>query len=99
MRTSNTVTLHTVHRTLTLTRTTPSFSPLSLLECSPSPSSSQWASSDLGVSWVQVTAAAPWQVRDHGVLLATPQGVLISTAGGFGEYQTNGQSTHETETE
>jgi len=47
-----------------------------------------WASSDLGVSWVRVSAAAPWQVRDHGLLLATPAGVLIVTAGGFGEYQT-----------
>jgi hypothetical protein len=48
-----------------------------------------WASSDLGKSWVQTTANAPWQPRDHGVLLATQAGVLIVTAGGFGEYQTN----------
>jgi hypothetical protein len=48
-----------------------------------------WASSNLGQSWSPVTLAAPFQVRDHGVLLATPAGVLIVTAGGFGEYQTN----------
>jgi hypothetical protein len=48
-----------------------------------------WASSDLGRSWSPVTLTAPFQVRDHGVLLSTPAGVLVVTTGGFGDYQTN----------
>ena len=48
-----------------------------------------WVSINLGVSWALASAAAPWQVRDHGVLVASAAGVLVSTAGGFGEYQAN----------
>ena len=48
-----------------------------------------WASSDNGVTWVQTTAAAPFQIREHGALLASSTGVLITTMGGPGELQTD----------
>ena len=48
-----------------------------------------WVSSDLGKSWYQASANAPWQVRDHASLIASPAGVLVSTSGGFGVYQAN----------
>ena len=48
-----------------------------------------WASSDLGVSWSQASVAAPFQIREHGALLASSSGVLIVSMGGPGELQTD----------
>ena len=43
----------------------------------------------MGVSWTQMTATAPFQIREHGALLASSTGVLIVTMGGPGELQTD----------
>lgn len=48
-----------------------------------------WVSSDTGVSWAQATASAPFQIREHGAMLASSTGVLIVTMGGPGEFQTD----------